>query len=424
MADQSVSTTTLSNLFKIKYGKKSFAVFNTSTPLWSRVKKNHGEFKGKTSGLTINAVLGFTGSVGAAVIPEANVFTDVNAVLTRKKQYARMLLDREAMVASEGKDAAFEQVTKYQVKKCVESFMRNMERQLFAIENGMIFQGDGTTNVTGNGSTGTPYLVIGLASNWVDGFVEVGDSIQVAGETTILRISNVVRSTRQVALVGTSAALAAAAGGPSATSAKFYIQGINAAAATPTSGNDITSILQVCKATSSTLYGVSVGERFQSQQINAASAGITTDLINQLVTQVEQFAGESPDILVTSYKQYRKLQDLLGDKLRYMDVTNREKMFRKAEFNMQGIQWNTTSGVIPVVTSKMCPDDHFFALNTDNISLFTSEAPKWFDEDGTVLLRTGFTSGSTTSDSYEARYGLYGELFVHPQAQGVLYGLA
>jgi len=41
-----------------------------------------------------------------------------------------------------------------------------------------------------------------------------------------------------------------------------------------------------------------------------------------------------------------------------------------------------------------------------------------------VLLRTAFTSGSTASDSYEARYGMYGELFVHPQGHGVLYGLA
>lgn len=417
MADTIVSTTTLSNLFKTKYGKKSFAVFNTSTPVWSKAKKNHGDFKGKSSGLTINAVLGFTGSVGAAVIPQANVFTDVNAVLTRKKQYARMLLDREAMIASKGEENAFEAVTKYQVKKCVESFMRNLERQLFAFENGKIFEGDNATNLSGNGSTGTPFLVTGLASTWVDGFVEIGDSVQVAGETTILNIVSVVRSTRTVGLVGTSALLTAGVGSP--TTLKIYIQGCNGSAA-----NDLQSILGAVKANSSTLYGVTIGERFQSQQIAAGSAGITTDIINQLVTQVEQYAGDSPDILVTSYKQYRKLQDILGDKLRYMDVTNREKMFRKAEFNMQGIQWNTTSGVIPVVTSKMCPDDHFLALSSDNIQLYTAEAPKWFDEDGTVLLRTGFTAGSTASDSYEARYGFYGELFVHPQAHGVISGLA
>ncbi len=417
MADSVVSTTTLSNLFKIKYAKKSYAIFNTATPIVSKLTKEHGGFKGKSSGLTINAVLGFTGSVGANVLPETNVFNDQNAVLTRKKQYARMRLDREAMIASEGKENAFEDVTKYQVKKCVESFMRNFERQLFAIENGMIFQGDGATNVSGSGTTGSPYVLRGLASNWVDGFVEVGDSVQYAGESTLLKISNVNRATRDVSLVGTSAALSGATGS-APLSGKVYIQGINAAASTPTSGLDLTSITQACRATSSTLYGVTVGERFQSQQINASSAGIQTDLVNQLVTQVEQFSGESPDLLVTSYTQYQKLQNVLGDKLRYMAVTNRDKLFNKAMFKFTGIEWNTQSGPIPIVFSRMCPTDHFFALNTDAITLYTAQAPKWFDEDGTVLLR------SATSDDYEARYGMYGEVFIHPQAHGVIYGLA
>ena len=313
------------------------------------------------------------------------------------------------MIASQGIENAFEQVTKRQIKKGVESFMRNLERQLFAFENGKLFEGDNATNVTGVG--GVSYVVTGLASTWVDGFVEVGDSVQVAAETTVLKISAVNRTTRAVTLLGNSATLTAAIGGP--TNAKVYIQGCNSATA-----SDIQSILAVCKATTGTLYGVTVADRWQSQQINANSAGLTTDLINQLITQVEQYSGESPDIIVTSYKQYRKLQDLLGDKLQYMDVTNREKMFNKAMFNFQGIQWNTTSGVIPVVTSKMCPDDHMFALNTDNIGFYSAEAPKWFDEDGTVLLR------SSSADSYEARYGVYGELFVHPNAQGVIYGLA
>ncbi len=423
MADTSVSTTNLSTKFKIKYGPLSYAMFNTANPVSAKIQKKHGTFTGKTSGYTIDAVLGFTGSVGSAVLPETNVYLDVNAVLTRKKSYARMLLDREAMLASKGSDAAFDDLTKYQTKKCLESFNRNFERQLFAIENEMIFQGDNATNVSGNGSSGTPYVVRGLSTNWVDGFVEIGDGVQYAGETTILKISNVNRSTRDVSLVGTSAALAAASGS-AAVSGKLYLQGSSAAASTPTSGNGISSLYQIARATSSTLYGVTVGERWQAQQINASSAGIGTDILNQLVTQVEQFSGESPDLLVGSYKQYRKLQNILGDKLRYMDVTNRDKLFRRTEFNFQGIQWNTRDGVIPFVVTRMCPDDSVLALNTNAITLHTAQAPKWFDEDGSVLMRMGFTSGSSASDAYEARYGFYGELFCHPNSLGIIYGLA
>lgn len=406
-ADISASLSSLSNMFKVLYGKRSYAVFNTSTPLLSKTKKEYGAFKGKS--LSLEAVLGFAGSVGSGSLPETNVFQDENASLTRKKNYARILLDRDAMIASKGEEGAFEQVTKRVVKKGVESFMRNISRQFFAIENGMLFKGDGSTTVTGAGTSGDPYVVVADSATWVRGFVEKKDYVNVGTETTDLEITSVNYTTRAVSLVGTSATLTAATGATS-TSAKVYMQN--------SKDNDMQSLLAACKATSSTLYGITVGNRWQAAQIDASSAGITTDLINQLVTEVEFNSGESPDLIVTSYKQYRKIQNLLGDRIRYCVVSNRDPIFQKAAFNFKGIEWITNSGEVAIVPDRMCPDDHLFALNTDNILLLTAEAPKWADEDGTVLLR------SASADAYEARYVMYGELFVHPAAQGVLYGLA
>lgn len=408
MTDVAGSISSLGNLFKIKYDKKSYAVFNTATPLWGKVGKEFDMFKGKS--LSIDQVLGFSGSVGSGTLPDTNVWEEQNASLTRKKLYARILLDREAMIASKGEEHAFEQVTKRAVKKGVESFMRNLSRQLFAYENGMVGQGDGATNVTGAGTTGSPYLVILLASNYVKGFVEKKDYWNCAAETTKLEVVAFNPTTRQVSLVGTSATLAAAAGGPSATSAKFYMQG--------SKDNDIQSILAATKQTSSTLYGITVADRWQSAQINASSAGITTDLVNQLVTEVEFQSGDSPDLLVTSYKQFRKFQNLLGDKVRYTSVGNSNPAFNKAQYNHKGIEWMTQNGPVPLVYDRMCPDDHFFALNTENIRFLGAEKPRWADEDGTVFLRL------STADQYEARYIGYGELFIHPTSQGVLYGLA
>jgi hypothetical protein len=405
MADITQNTTNLSALFKIKYDKKSYAAFNKANPIFQLLEKVY-DFKGKNK--TIDAVLGFSGSVSSNTLPDTNVYQQENAVLTRKKMYGRILLDREAIVASKGEDAAFEQATKRAVKKGVESWNRNLERCLFAFENGMLFQGDGATTVTGAGSTGSPYVVRGLASNWVRYFVEKKDYVNVASDTTLLEIVAINPATRDVSLVGTSATLAAVAGSTS-TSAKVYMQ--------KSKDTDIESILRVCTATTGTLYGITVGVGWQSVQIPAGGAGITTDLINQLVTEVELQSGESPTVLVTSYKQYRKVQDLLGDRLRYMTCANRDPVFKKAGFNFKAIEWNTQSGSIGLVASRMCPDGYFFALNMDNIQLSMTEPPKWADDDNTVLLRT-------SGDSYEARYIGYGEIFIHPNAQGVLSGLA
>ncbi len=413
IASVTANLTTLSSLFKVLYDKKSYAVFNTASPLWSRIRKDHGAFKGKS--LSIDQVLGFSGSVGSGTLPLSNVFSESNASMTRKKTYARVNLDREAMIASKGQEAAFEQATKRVVRKAVESFMRNMSRQLFAFENGKVAECDNATVITGAGTTGAPYVVVLLASTFVKSFVELKDYWNCGSETTALEVTAMNYATRAVSLVGTSTILAArsSTGGDSAAStAKFYMQG--------SKDNDIQSILGITKLTSGTTpYGLDFAvNAWQSAQLDASSAGITTDLLNQIITDVEFKSGESPDLIVTSFKQYRKFQDLLGDKVRYMPVANRDSAFRKAEFNFEGIQWHTADGAVPIVPDRMCPDGHLMALNTDNIVLSTAEAPKWADEDGTVLLR------NATADSYEARYACYGDLFVHPAAQGVLYGLA
>lgn len=407
MADVSATLTTLSNLFKIKYDKKSYAAFNRANSLFQALDKQYN-FKGKS--LALDAVLGFTGSVGSGSLPETNVYQQENAALTRKKMYARILLDREAIIASKGEDAAFEQATKRQVKKGVESWNRNLERCLFAYENGKLFEGDNATNVTGAGTTGSPYLVTALASTWVLSFVEKKDYVNIGSETTQLEITAVNKATRVVSLVGTSATLAAAAAGPTATAAKVYMQ--------KSKDNDVDSIVRICRASTGSLFGITVGSGWQAVQTDAASAGITTDAINQLITDVEFQSGESPTLLVTSFKQYRKIQDILGDKLRYTTQSNRDPVFKKAGFNFKGISWNTQAGEVAITTSRMCPDDTFMALNMDNITLFMAEQPKWADEDGTVLLR------SATADAYEARYIGYGDIFVHPNCQGILYGLA
>jgi hypothetical protein len=57
-------------------------------------------------------------------------------------------------------------------------------------------------------------------------------------------------------------------------------------------------------------------------------------------------------------------------------------------------------------------------LNTNEISMYSAGPAQWASDDGTVFLRLA------GSDAYEARYCMYGDVFVNPAAQGVLYGLA
>jgi hypothetical protein len=404
MADVSLGVTNTTAMFQILYDKKSLILFNTATPLLKKIVRDE-KFLGKSR--VLEAITSWGGGVGSGTLPETNVFEDQNATITRKRMYSRIEIDREAMKASKNGQGAFEDATKRRVRKGVEDFMRNMSRALFAIENGKIFECDNTTNVTG--TAGVTYTLTGLASTWVPGFVEKKDKVQIGSEVTApLEISSVNYVTRTVVLLGTSATLTAAIGAPS--TAKVYMQG--------SKDNDIQSILQAVEATSGTLYGITVGPKWQSFQKSAASAALSTDLMNEVVSQVEFQSGESPDLIVTSYKQLRKLQNLLGDKVRFMVQEPRSPLFRKAQFNFSAIEFSTASGPIPVVADRMCPDDRMLFLNTDQICLYSAGPAQWADDDGTVFLRLA------ASDAYEARYALYGDVFISPTSQGVLYSLA
>jgi hypothetical protein len=77
----------------------------------------------------------------------------------------------------------------------------------------------------------------------------------------------------------------------------------------------------------------------------------------------------------------------------------------------------SADGELPVLTSRFIDSDKMYFLNDDQLELHLRPGGfEWFDEDGTVFLREA-------SDSYEARYGGYGQSFINPHFQGYLYGL-
>jgi hypothetical protein len=401
----------MTNLFKYLYDKRTYITYNAATPLWARVKKEYGAFTMGGKSKVIEAVLGFTGGVGSGSLPDTNVFNEQNATITRKKIYSRIIMDREAMLASKGESAAFEAVTKRQVKKGVESFVRNLSRTLFAAENGMLGQGDASTTVTGAGTTADPWLVIISAATWNEGFWEEKDYVNCASETTPLEVMQVVPATRQIKLRGTSAEMTLRSiTTPAATSAKFYMQG--------SKDNDPESLIRVLKLTSGSSYcGIDIGRRWQAFQKDADGVPLSADLMNEVALGIEKQSGEAPDLIVTSYTQFRKLKNVLED-LKYYPVTPRDELAKKAKIGWQGVEYMSTNGGIPIVVDRMCPADTMLFLNTNYITWYGIEPAKWVDEDGSVLFR------SSTADSFESRMALYGELFVEPAHQGILYDLA
>lgn len=398
--------TNSSNLFKIKYAKLSENVYNSATVLLGRINKTY-DFVGKQKFQAIPT--GFAGSVGSGSLPTAYIPPTEGAVLTAKKVYGVCTIDREAIQAASSDEGAFVRQTKFSVQKTVESYMRNANRILFADGTGSLGRGDGSTNVTGAGTSGNPYVVV-LNSDWVEANFEENDYINYDAETTLLLVDEVIPSTRTIKLVGTSAGLAAlvAGPGPVPTSKYFYMQG--------SKNNDPMGIKGALDATSSTMYGVTVARRWQAYQVAASGAGITTDMINKDILAIEKRCGKLPTMAMTSYTQFAKILNLLEDQKTYNLPARSESL--KGQISFKGVELMTSSGPIPLFVDRFCDNDRMYYLNDNFITSVHRPGFGWFDDDGTVFLR------DSGADTYSARYGGYYENYIVPTFHGVRTGLA
>ena len=416
------SLTETSGLFLTKFQARSLNHYNSKALLDGRIKKNYA-FVGKQ--MNIETELSFSGGVGAGILPVANTSLVEQCVITATKNYARTLVDRESLKAASSSEGAFQKFMAYPVKKTVESFVRNSGRMMFGDASGILGRGDGATNVTGNGSVATPYIVTLRESDFNVSNFEEQDFVQVVtglgasnnlggtaeggnNQTNLLLVQEVVPATRTIKLVGTSAILAARVALPGAlqTTTGLCMQSSYLAEPQGLSG--------VTMATSGSLYGISVKRRWQSQQIDALGQGNVTDALNDAILRQEKATGEAPKMVVMNYNQMRKILAQLEDQ----KVYNLPNKNLKGAMSFAGVEIMTSRGAIGMFVDRFCPEDKIFLLNDDHITRYHRPDFGWFDDDGTVFLRT------KDEDSYEARYGGYYQNLIDPTFQTVIHNLS
>ncbi len=415
------SLTEQSGLFLTKFQGRSANMYNSANVLEGRIKKKYN-FVGRQ--MNIETQLSFSGSVGAKLLPIGNASRVEQAVITAKKVYGRTYVDRESLKAASSTEGAFQKYLAFPVKKTVESYMRNMSRILFSDGSGILGRGDGATNVSGNGSVLTPYIVVLRASDFNDAKVEEKDFVQIvtglpAGSnltgtpeggdavTNLLEIVAVNPATRQISLVGTSAHLAGLTGAaPLATTTGICMQ--RSFQAEPQGLNGVLT------ATSGSLYGLPVQRRWQATQVDALGAGIITDAMNEVMLKTERAFGQAPKMIVMNYNQLQKILAQLEDQKVY-NLPNRNL---KGALSFSGVEFMSTRGPIPMFVDRFADEDKAYFLNDDFIERIHRPDFGWFDDDGTTFLRIA------DSDEYEARYGGYLENHIVPSAHGILTNLA
>lgn len=396
MTNRVFSLTEASSLFKIKYGKLSENVYNSANVTLARVKKSY-DFVGKQ--LLIPIPQSFAGGVGSGSLPSANTAVYSEATLTAKKVYAVVEVDRETIKAAMSDEGSFVRATKEVVQKGVESWMRNMSRILFnTLDNGSL----GTLNANAGGSAAAPTCVISAAT-WKEANFEERDIVDCM--SSVFEVTSVAPATRTVTLARLSGSDDLTSSG---SGEKIFMQNSDA--------TDPESIAGVIAATSGTKYGITVARRWQSYQKDASSASLSTDLMNNVMLGVEKKCGKAPNMIVTSYKQYEKLLNILEDQKQYT-IGPRDSSL-KGKISFDGVQFMSAKGAIGVFADRFCDDAHMYFLNDNHIHIYHRPGFGWFDDDGTVFLR------KASSDAYEARYGGYLQVYVNPNFHGILHTLA
>jgi hypothetical protein len=170
----------------------------------------------------------------------------------------------------------------------------------------------------------------------------------------------------------------------------------------------------VTMANSGSLYGIPVKRRWQSQQIDALGQGIVTDALNDAVLRQEKATGECPKMVVMNFNQMRKILAQLEDQKMY-NLPNKNL---KGSMGFSGVELMTSRGAIGMFVDRFCPEDKIFLLNDQHIVRHHRPDFGWFDDDGTVFLRTN------DEDEYEARYGGYYQNLIDPTFQTVIHNLS
>lgn len=412
MAITTFTDSDYSALFKRTYGDYGDQLYGSGIedPLESQIDKVF-DFGGADFRFPLK--VGFGGGTGFGILPSANKSKNVEVTLTRKAAYARLNLDRQTIVASRGKAAAFKEATSEETEGKLKSFNRTQALMLYNDGTGILGQFSGSA---GSGTAAAPVVTIINTGTYQFrmGYFEEGDYINVVKSgttllTSVWEITAVNTSTRAVTLSrisGTDDLTSIGAG-----THNVVLQN-SSGSVTPM------GIKGAVEFSSGSLYGVTYQRRFASYA-NALSTAtlISTDLLNKAMLQIDQISGESPNLIVLSVVQMTKLLNQLEDKKRYNLDAKTNKM-SKAQVSFTGIEFASIRGVIPMVSSRYVRDDTAYLLNTNKMFRKHAEKFGWFDDDGTVLLRM------QDQDAYEARYGGYYENFINPLYQGYISNLA
>lgn len=389
-------------LFKDFYGSGADqSLVNAKTPLASILMKNKSvDFVGKqfVQPVRFGSAVGLGYRPSGTNLPMPKSAPRDQAVFPAVRAYATAEYEREAIVASRNDRGAFAKVTVDEVEAVLEGFNLHMvERALFGDSSGKL--GAVTSLDSGAGTEASPWVVTMsttgiLAPKFKKKYFPRGAKMDLYTSGGVYQLTVEVAgfsaTTLSLVLVSTGSASA-----PAANDILFWEGNRN---------NECVGLKQIAPVAAGTLYGISqsTNPEFKGFVQDLSSATLSYDDINDIVSDLEDELGVSPNLAVCSHATKAAIKSQAEDQKRYNIL---EVKSSDAKIGFKGIELMADDGPFPMISSQMCDDDEIYFLNTKYMQLVMRQDFGWFDDDGTILLR------DPNKDVYNARYGGYFELF-------------
>lgn len=406
MASNNFDLAAASDYIKTNYGPAGLLVYNGSYSFTGMLQKDTqlsgGNFEVPIE-LSIGVGVGSAGEGGS--LPEASNEKTDKVSFGSKNTYARMRMSRKLMKAATGGETAFIKAQAHKFERTQRGFAWNMERNIVAGKS------DGILGTIDSVVDTDPTFVVVITAATFNKYVwEVGilvnNVVGAAAGTNLFEVTAINPTTRAITLVRQAGAEVPAAGN------YLCMQG--------SYGTDLIGLKEVADATIgvTSLYGVTAQYRWMPYQ-KAAGAAFTETLLDEMFLEMEATTGDTPDYIYTSLKQWKVLKAANQNLKRYQVANPNVGKDLSIRLGFTAIEYLSGSKTVPIFANRFIEDDRCYAVNKNHAKIKHIELPSWFEEDGSVLMRT-----PDSKDDYEARYGAYCESWFCPTYLGVITTLS
>lgn len=400
--------------FDINYVKQAEANINDNFPILAMMEKLFDSSRDTHDGLRseIPVELTYSGGVSWGSIGTARSSNIKKAQIDHKDLFAVAYADAKTVsLTRRNKKVSYGSIMDFEIKTKIMNFRRQIEIAIFGNGNGSLGTGDGSTPT---GSATAPVITISQ-STWCPFRFEIKDIVNMGSATDNYEVTAVNPSTRKVTLSRLDGSVDLTSG---AFSSVVYLQN--------SKDNAWHGLKEVCDATSSTLYALDVGRRWQAEQ-HAASGSVTPTLLRARCMNIRNLTGKFPTLIVASTKQFQQIM-VYADQLQQVHVDAKApKKFDEdgnlytstdnpyyANLGFEAVGLAVPGKTIPIVDSRFIEDDRIYFCNTDEMCLkLTDDGFHWLRQGNDIWLRV---SGSKL---YEAVYYATGNIFINPAFQGV-----